>query len=145
TFISTILQFYREQSSNRLLVYHWLLALPLLHFLRRESKPFEDVICDKSIDFSKWKWWGLGKLPCRSIQSHIIASEAIAMLKNLESVFDMDRLLKRTFLILCPVEIYVYLLKTGSFSYLELCITLRKLLPDKTSGSYTQGFVSALN
>jgi hypothetical protein len=69
----------------------------------------------------------------------------MAMLQNLESVFDMDRLLKRTFLLLCPVEIYVYLLKTGSFSCLELCITMRKLLPDKTSTSYTQSFVSTLN
>ncbi|CAB4005504.1 Hypothetical predicted protein, partial [Paramuricea clavata] len=143
-FIQTILQYYRKQSSNRLFVRHWLSALPLLHFLRRETKPFDDMTCEKPINFSNSKWWGLGELPCKDIQKHITAGEAIAMLQNLESAFDMDRLLKRTFLILCPVEIYVYLLKTGSFSCLELCITMRKLLPDKTSFSYSESFVKSL-
>jgi hypothetical protein len=58
--------------SNRLLVHNWLPALPLLHFLRRESKPFEDVICEKPI-FSNWKWWGLRELPCRDIRKYFTA------------------------------------------------------------------------
>ena len=64
------------------------------------------------------------------------------MLPGLKNVFDMDQLLKRTFLLLCPVEIYGDLLKTGCFSCLELCVTMRKLLPDKNSNSYTESFVS---
>ena len=65
------------------------------------------------------------------------------MLPDLNTVFDMDRLLKRTFLLLCPVEIYGDLLKAKRFSCLELCVTMRKLLPDtKVTTSYTQEFVS---
>ena len=67
------------------------------------------------------------------------------MLPGLKDVFDMDRLLKRTFLMLCPVEMYGDLLKTRCFSCLELCVTMRKLLPDKTSSSYTPNFVSTPN
>ena len=65
------------------------------------------------------------------------------MLPSLKDIFDMDRLLKRTFLLLCPVEIYESLLKTTWFSCLELCVTMRRLLPDTTgSSSYTNKFVS---
>ena len=70
-------------------------------------------------------------------------SEAIEILLDLNEVFDMDPLLKRTFLLLCPVEMYGDLLKNKRFSCLELCVTMRKLLPDtKTTSSYTQEFVS---
>ena len=57
----------------------------------------------------------------------------------------MDPLLKRTFLLLCPVDVYGDLLRsTERFSCLELCVTMRKLLPETktTSSSYTQDFVS---
>lgn len=65
------------------------------------------------------------------------------MLPDLKDIFNMDQLLKRTFLLLCPVEMYGDLLKTGLFSCLELCVTIRKLLPDtKDSFSYTDNFVS---
>ena len=65
------------------------------------------------------------------------------MLPGLKDTFHMDRLLKRSFLLLCPVEMYRYLLKTEFFSCLELCVTMRKLLPEtKGSTSYTQSFVS---
>jgi hypothetical protein len=62
------------------------------------------------------------------------------------NVFDMDRLLKRTFLLLCPLKIYGDLLKNGCFSCVELCVTMRKLLQEtKGHRSYTQSFVSTLN
>ena len=66
------------------------------------------------------------------------------MLPDLINVFNMDRLLKRTFLLLSPVDIYGDLLKTTKcFSCLELCVTMRKLLPDtKTNDSYNLDFVS---
>ena len=65
------------------------------------------------------------------------------MLPGLKDTFDMDRLLKRSFLLLCHVEMYGDLLKTECFSCLELCVTMRKLLPEtKISTSYTPSFVS---
>lgn len=63
------------------------------------------------------------------------------MLPGLKETFDMDRLLKRTFLLLCPVEVYGGLLKKGWFSCLELCMTIRKLLAD-VKWTYTKNFVS---
>lgn len=72
----------------------------------------------------------------------IFYSEALAMLPGLKDIFNMDRLLKRTFLLLCPVDIFGHLLNSGFFSCLELCVTMRKLLPEETSSSYTETFVS---
>ena len=59
-----------------------------------------------------------------------LISEITSMSEDLKDIFDMDRLLKRTFLLLCPVEQFGYLLEQGCFSCLELCVTLRKLLLD---------------
>lgn len=65
------------------------------------------------------------------------------MLPGLKEIFGMDRLLRRTLLLLCPVQMYIDLLKTGCFSCLELCITMRKLLADaKKTYSNTKCFVS---
>lgn len=56
---------------NKSFVANCLSALPVLHFLRRESKPFEDVICDKPVDVTNLKWWGLDGLPYKEILKHI--------------------------------------------------------------------------
>ena len=75
----------------------------------------------------------------------VLCSDAIAMLPDLKNIFEMDPLVKRTFLLLCPVEIYGDLLQTACFSCLELCVTMRKLLSNtKGSSSYTENFVSTL-
>ena len=66
------------------------------------------------------------------------------MLPDLKGLFDMDRLLKRTYLILCPVEIYRDLLDTRLFSCLELCVTMKNILCEKPSSSYTETFVSII-
>ena len=71
SFNEIILQFYKEQSVKKSLVGNCVPALPVLHFLRRESKPFEDVICNKPVDFGNWKWWGLDELPYREIRRNI--------------------------------------------------------------------------
>ena len=73
-----------------------------------------------------------------------ILRKAIEMLPDLNEAFDMDPLLKRTFLLLCPVEVYGdFLRSTERFSCLELCVSMRKLLSEtKISSSYTREFVS---
>ena len=70
SFKQTIFEFYREQSSKQSLFHKFLPALPLLHFLRGESKPFEDEIYEKPIEISSWKWWGLGELLCIDIRRY---------------------------------------------------------------------------
>ena len=66
------------------------------------------------------------------------------MLPGLKDMFKMDQLLKRTYLILCRVEMFESLLKmTNCFSCLDMCVTMRILLPEtKTTRSYTPDFVS---
>ena len=66
--VEVIVNYYREQKT---LVVDLLHALPLLHFLRRESSPYADVICTKSIKINNWKWWGLERLPYKELRMHI--------------------------------------------------------------------------
>ena len=66
-----ILEFYQQLARKPSLVVNWLPALPVLHFLRNESKPFEEVVCEKPANDGKWKWWGLAELPIREIRKNI--------------------------------------------------------------------------
>ena len=47
------------------------MALPLLHFLRQESKPFQDVVCKGPVDVGNWKWWGLDEFNHREIRKNL--------------------------------------------------------------------------
>ena len=143
SFNDVMFAFYLKQSLEKSLFRKWLPALPLLHFLREESKPFGDVIHKTSIDISSWKWWGLGDLPCRHIRSYLTESNVVEILPVLKDLFYMDHLLKRTYLILCPAEMCRDLLKSGCFSCLELSVTMRRLLADKSS-SYLKLFAKDL-
>ena len=71
--IKDITDFYENQSSKKPLFVNWLFAMPLLHFLRQESKPFEDVICEKPVHVENWRWWGLGKFSYTDIRKNITA------------------------------------------------------------------------
>ena len=71
SFNEVVLKFYQQQSLRKSLVVSWIQALPLLHFLREESVPFEDLICAKPVDVKTWKWWGLGDFSYREIRGHI--------------------------------------------------------------------------
>jgi len=44
----------------------WLLAVPLLHFLRGDSKPFEEPKLEGSPE--RLAWWGAEKLKIREFQ-----------------------------------------------------------------------------
>jgi hypothetical protein len=52
--------------------------LPLLHFLRQESTPFEDVSCKNPVRFENWSWWGLEKMPYLKIRTNITARYALS-------------------------------------------------------------------
>ena len=67
-FNGIIFTFYQQQS--KISVAKWLPALPLLHFLRQESKPFEDVVIEEPSG-GNWKWWGLEGFSYRDIRNCI--------------------------------------------------------------------------
>ncbi|XP_046861759.1 uncharacterized protein LOC124455046 isoform X2 [Xenia sp. Carnegie-2017] len=143
-FINNVLKFYEKQVKVIPLVL-WLNALPLLHFLREDCKPFKVVDSSKALDSSNWKWWGMNGFPYRQLQG-FTGREALEILQDLKKVFNMDPLIRRGFLLLCPLEIYHELLKTGLFSFLELCFTMRKLLSDRylSSGNLVETLVKFL-
>ncbi|XP_046860850.1 E3 ubiquitin-protein ligase rnf213-alpha-like [Xenia sp. Carnegie-2017] len=109
---------------------HWLKALPLLHFLRGECEPFQEVPFTSTADINKSTWWGLQGFDFRQIRNSIKTSELITLLPEVEKMFLVDPLVRRTYLLLCPLKIFGDLLKINHFTWLELCFTIRKLLPD---------------
>ena len=56
----------------------------------------------------------------------------------------MDRLLHRSLLLLSPIDMYKDLLRTGHFSALEVCVTMRKMLPDQIYNSLSEDLVSLI-
>ena len=71
-------------------------------------------------------------------------SDLAELLPELSSLFRMDRLLHRSLLLLSPVEKYKDLLRTGHFSALEVCVTMRRMLPDKNWSDFTDDLVSLI-
>ena len=75
SFNDVILKFYQNQSLEKSFVAHWLSALPLFHFFVRQTEPFKDVICEKSVNVKNWEWWktGLEKFSYRDIRKNFSA------------------------------------------------------------------------
>ncbi|XP_068734956.1 E3 ubiquitin-protein ligase rnf213-alpha-like isoform X2 [Montipora capricornis] len=106
----------------------WLLAVPLLHFLRDESKPFEEP------DMTGWPktmaWWGAEKLRIREFRVSATATKDFSqMWPLLESAFEVDRLFKRTFLRAIPVWKLSEVVSTGIFHVSDICIALVSFFP----------------
>ncbi|XP_022796391.1 E3 ubiquitin-protein ligase rnf213-alpha-like isoform X1 [Stylophora pistillata] len=79
----------------------WLLALPLLHFLRGDSKPFEKLGIEGS--HKKLDWFGGQGLKIKEFRRSAENLNLPALLSRLGSAFKIDLLLKRTFLFAIPV------------------------------------------
>ena len=62
--------------------------------------------------------------------SYSASGGIIDISSNLKELFPMDFLLKRTFLLLCPVHTFGQLFNTRDFSAIEMCNTMRKMLPE---------------
>ncbi|XP_068731195.1 E3 ubiquitin-protein ligase rnf213-alpha-like [Montipora capricornis] len=107
----------------------WLLAVPILHFLRDESKPFQEP------DMAGWPntmaWWGAEKLCITEFQQSATATQDFSqMWPLLESAFEVDRLFKRTFLHAIPVWRLSEFVSTGIFHVSDICIALVSFFPE---------------
>ena len=69
-----------------------------------------------------------------------VVSDIVLWIADFKELFVVDYLLKRTILLLSPVHTYAELFKTGYFSVVEICNTMRRMLPD--TAHYTKEFVS---
>jgi hypothetical protein len=82
----------------------WLLALPLLHFLRGESEPFQ---APAVMAVNTPKWWGLDSLydnvkGFRNVPSN--RKSALALVDRLQPLFHVDPLSSRAFLFVISLE-----------------------------------------
>ncbi|XP_046861644.1 E3 ubiquitin-protein ligase rnf213-alpha-like [Xenia sp. Carnegie-2017] len=128
SFIQSIFKiFYRFVKTRSLL--DWLNALPLLHFLRKECEPFKEVLYTSTPDFEQSRWWGLQGLDFGEVKISMGESD-LGILPKIEKMFRVDPLLRRTYLLLCPLKIFGDLLKEKYFTLPELCFTIRKLILD---------------
>ena len=118
SFNEVLIQFYRQQSSEKSLVVSWIQALPLLHFLRNESVPFEDVICTKPVDVKTWKWWGLGDFSFREIRGHIERFGLLFIRKyhNITAGRCFIAVFTHMQACLCPVLFGIFLFSLRNFS-----------------------------
>ena len=64
------------------------------------------------------------------------------MLPELSDLFAVDRLFQRSLLLFCPIDVYRDLLHSEYFSVSDLCISMRKLLPQRFQHMQTDDLVS---
>ncbi|XP_072029083.1 E3 ubiquitin-protein ligase rnf213-alpha-like [Amphiura filiformis] len=78
--------------------YNWVLVLPMLHFFRNDCTPWTDVAM--TMEYVDPKWWGVGGLGIDEIK--YISDKDANMIQEIQEAlfpfFDMDRLLRRSFL-----------------------------------------------
>ena len=90
----------------------------------------------------------VGKLFCDKflfcISFLIGFSDLDEFLPELSRLFRMDRLLPRSLLLLSPIEMYKDLLRTGHFSALDVCVTMKKMLPDQVYNGLSEELVSII-
>ncbi|XP_022800357.1 E3 ubiquitin-protein ligase rnf213-alpha-like [Stylophora pistillata] len=100
----------------------WLLAVPLLHFLREDSKPFEKPGVDGS--YSKLEWAGAQGLRIRELQRSLVQLNPLDILPMLTSSFEVDFLLKRTVLHTIPVWELDKIVASKMFLIPDICVAL---------------------
>ena len=64
------------------------------------------------------------------------------MLPELCDLFAVDRLFQRSLSLFCPIDMYGDLLRSGYFSVTDLCISMRRLLPQRFQYMQTDALVS---
>ncbi|XP_068759451.1 E3 ubiquitin-protein ligase rnf213-alpha-like isoform X4 [Montipora capricornis] len=104
--------------------YEWLWAVPLLHFLRGDSRPFEEPEMDGNSDAPAW--WGAEKL---KVSKEKLKVQKCDFVPHLASAFEVDRLLRRTVLFVIPVGQLDEVAFTGLFPVSDLCVALMTFLP----------------
>ncbi|XP_022801884.1 E3 ubiquitin-protein ligase rnf213-alpha-like, partial [Stylophora pistillata] len=104
----------------------WLLALPLLHFLRGDSKPFEEPDIGELPENSAW--WGAQKLAITEFQ-RLEKQDFTDVWPRLVGAFQVDLLLKRTFLRALTVWSLQNFVPTGLFEISDVCFALITLFP----------------
>ncbi|XP_044165763.1 E3 ubiquitin-protein ligase rnf213-alpha-like [Acropora millepora] len=116
----------RITKNARTVDYEWLLAVPLLHFLRGDSKPFEEPeMGGQQVNSA---WWGTENLSLEKFDRFVIKN-FVDVLPRLDLAFEVDRLLPRT--VLCVINIWhlneVSLIEL--FSVPDLCVALMVFFP----------------
>jgi len=99
----------------------WLFAVPLLHFLRGDSKPFEEPHMAGS--YNKPEWIGAQKLRIKEFQRSE-KQNLWDVFSQFASAFEVDRLLKRTFLHAIPIWELHRIVSSKMFHISDICVAL---------------------
>ncbi|XP_022806308.1 E3 ubiquitin-protein ligase rnf213-alpha-like [Stylophora pistillata] len=100
----------------------WLLAVPLLHFLRGDSKPCEEPDVEGS--YHRPEWFGAQNLKIKEFQRSATAINFPDVLLRLTPSFDVDPLLKRTFLDAIPIWELDSIVTSKEFNICDVCVAI---------------------
>ncbi|KAI8515033.1 hypothetical protein Bbelb_076240 [Branchiostoma belcheri] len=106
---------------------NWMLALPILHFLRKDSAPFEGMTAVSS-DRSSNKWWGLSDLNHKGFKSNIKYGAAVKPLEAMKQLnpelFAADVLLERSCAAILRTKELLDCFSAFPFSLATLCAAI---------------------
>ncbi|XP_078611724.1 E3 ubiquitin-protein ligase RNF213-like isoform X2 [Branchiostoma floridae x Branchiostoma japonicum] len=113
--------------SGEVLTSNWMLALPILHFLRKDSAPFEGIT-PVSSDRRADKWWGLSELNHRGFKNNIKYRTAVKPLEAMKlfnpELFAADSLLERSCAAILRTKELLDCLSAFPFSLSTLCAAI---------------------
>ncbi|KAI8513646.1 hypothetical protein Bbelb_079700 [Branchiostoma belcheri] len=116
--------------SGNALKSRWLLALPVLHFLRNESSPFKPVVPTTDFQKASPEWLGLEGLEYRRFKDDIRDSSTensllLAVMQELDpALFEADRLLERSCAAILTNKELLVLLTLKPISLPTLCAAI---------------------
>ncbi|CAH3163087.1 unnamed protein product, partial [Porites evermanni] len=115
-------------------IYHWLFAVPLLHFLSEVAAPYSGELSSAPSSIKDDTWWGAQEINFQSVWKRaelMPSSTPINLLIQLTPMFEVDPLFKRTFLLALPICDLGKALERNLFELHEVCWTLARVVEER--------------
>ncbi|XP_077980162.1 E3 ubiquitin-protein ligase rnf213-alpha-like [Glandiceps talaboti] len=124
----------------------WLYCIPVLHFLKEESKPFQ--VPDYSRKHPQELWWGVESLKIDAFKTRVAMKERYlppSLLDQLAPLFQVDFLLPRTYAFLLNMDDLSTVAQSGHIPLPVLILSLESYIKNKTYISSPSDKKSILN
>ncbi|XP_053495453.1 E3 ubiquitin-protein ligase rnf213-alpha [Ictalurus furcatus] len=110
---------------------NWILVLPLLHFLERDSKPFEPNTHSTGQEFDIWAGLKGLKIPLTHVTDSQYTRALMKVMEDHKHLLDIDQLLSRSWMCLLGLNNLLEYISLTSVDILDVLIMLNYRLDSK--------------
>ncbi|XP_068694646.1 E3 ubiquitin-protein ligase rnf213-alpha-like isoform X2 [Montipora foliosa] len=115
-------------------LHDWFFAVPLVHFLTQSSKPFSnDVLLMEEPKPNDDTWWGAVGFDTKTLREKRLPDKSCpsTWINMLSSLFELDPLFRRTFLLANSCPAFDKIASSRRFPPVEIYATLAKIISEK--------------